>query len=275
VTVADGKKGGDWFKFPSLIARNMAPIAILLSIAGLTGGGLITAFGGHNGGVSGVHRVLDSIVGRFQDITHASTGTTESAGVSTISPQTALAALNRLPVHGMASGENYRRNMFGEAWSDDNDMRWGHNGCRTREDILARDLTDTRIRGCKVMSGVLHDPYTGSTIVFKRGPQTSAEVQIDHVVALGDAWRTGAQQLSPRARQNLANDPLNLLAVDGSTNESKGSGDASQWLPPNRGFRCAYVTRQIQVKTRYHLWVTPAEKSAMTKVLNRCAATKN
>lgn len=168
----------------------------------------------------------------------------------------------------------YDRDLFGQAWSDDNDQRWGHNGCDTRNDVLRRDLTDTVIdpdtHGCVVLSGVLHDPYTGRRIRFTRGVTTSIEVQVDHAVALADAWETGAQRWSAARRQEFANDPLELLAVDGPTNESKGAGDAATWLPPNKSFRCAYVARQIAVKRKWGLWVKPAERDAMTRILRRC-----
>jgi hypothetical protein len=136
---------------------------------------------------------------------------------------------------------------------------------------LNRDLTNVSINDkCQVESGVLHDPYTGKTIDFKRGSGTSGAVQIDHVVALSDAWETGAQQLSSTERQKLANDPLELLAVDGPANENKGDGDAATWLPPNKPFRCEYIARQIAVKQKYRLWVTAAEKTAMVHVLASC-----
>jgi len=120
------------------------------------------------------------------------------------------------------------------------------------------------------LSGVLNDPYTGQTIQFQRGEKTSSKVQIDHVVALSDAWQKGAQQISPEERERLANDPLNLLAVDGPANQAKGDGDAATWLPSNKPFRCQYVARQIAIKRRYRLWVTEAEKSAMSGILEKC-----
>ena len=148
-------------------------------------------------------------------------------------------------------------------------MADGHNGCDTRNDILRRDLTDIVIKpgthGCTVASGVLHDPYTNTFITFTRGVTTSAAVQIDHVVALGDAWQTGAQQLSLAVRTNMANDPLELLAVSGPTNEQKGDADAASWLPPNKAFRCSYVAIQVAVKIRYHLWVTPSRAGSHRK----------
>jgi hypothetical protein len=181
-----------------------------------------------------------------------------------------------LPVKGRAPLTGYSRAQFGPAWTDDVTVPDGHNGCDTRNDILRRDLTTIVIKpgtsGCVVASGVLHDPYTGTIIPFIRGVSTSDAVQIDHVVALGDAWQTGAQQLSLAVRTNMANDPLELLAVSGPINEQKGDADAASWLPPNRAFRCSYVARQVAVKMTYHLWVTPAEHDAMARVLATCPA---
>ena len=105
---------------------------------------------------------------------------------------------------------------------------------------------------------------------FTRGAETSKDVQIDHVVALGDAWQKGAQQLTPKQRQNLANDPLNLIAADGPANQEKSASDAATWLPKNKALRCHYVARQISVKAAYGLWVTQPEKDAMARVLDSC-----
>ncbi|MFC7657082.1 HNH endonuclease family protein [Pseudonocardia benzenivorans] len=121
-----------------------------------------------------------------------------------------------------------------------------------------------------MLTGSLHDPYTGKNISFVRGQGTSEAVQIDHVVALSDAWQKGAQQLDPATRTLLGNDPLNLLAVDGPTNQSKGDGDAATWLPPTKSYRCDYVARQVAVKQKYGLWVTAAERDAIAGVLAGC-----
>ena len=143
-----------------------------------------------------------------------------------------------------------------------------------RNDILRRDLASVQIKvgtnGCVVLTGTLDDPYSAQTIAFVRGAATSDAVQIDHLVALSDAWRLGAQLLTADQRQNLANDPLNLLAVSGPLNQAKGDSDAASWLPPNVAFRCSYVIRQIQVKTRYGLWVESAEYDAMARILTDC-----
>lgn len=184
---------------------------------------------------------------------------------------TVIDILRQIPVRAADSMDGYSRSEFGAPWTDDNDDQFGHNGCDTRDDILARDLENIVREGpCRVISGVLHDPYTGDSIDFRRGRTTSTRVQIDHLVPLADAWRTGAQQLTERERINLANDPRNLLAVDGPANESKGGRDASEWLPPNEAFRCVYVTGQLAVKKSYHLFVTPAERDAMQRTLSNC-----
>ncbi|GAA1958574.1 G5 domain-containing protein [Microbacterium deminutum] len=180
--------------------------------------------------------------------------------------QTALALLATLEIKGRAPKTGYDRDRFGQRWLDVD-----RNGCDTRNDILARDLTDTVESGpCKVVTGTLADPYTGETIAFQRGLDTSALVQIDHVVSLSDAWQKGAQNLTPDQRATFANDPLNLLAVDGHANMQKGDGDAATWLPKNKTFRCGYVARQVSVKATYHLWVTQAEHDAIARVLGDC-----
>lgn len=196
------------------------------------------------------------------------------AVAGSISPERANQAaqiLAGLETKGRAPLTHYDRAEFGKGWQDTD-----HNGCDTRNDILARDLANTVIegggRGCKVLSGALLDPYTGERIDFERGENTSELVQIDHVVALADAWQTGAQELSFDQRREFANDPLNLLAVDGSQNQAKGAADAASWLPPAAGFRCEYVVRQIEVKGKYDLWVKPGERRVMERVLSQCGA---
>ncbi|MDQ0692236.1 DUF1524 domain-containing protein [Arthrobacter sp. W4I7] len=181
----------------------------------------------------------------------------------------AIDLLATLPIKGRAPKTGYDRELFGQAWLDVD-----RNGCDTRNDILKRDLTAityTNSVPCKVQTGTLADPYTGATISFLRGNGTSTAVQIDHVVALSDAWQKGAQQLTAEQRTAFANDPLNLQATDGPTNQKKSDGDAATWLPPNKGFRCEYVARQISVKAAYSLWVTQAEHDAMGNILAGCS----
>lgn len=174
----------------------------------------------------------------------------------------ALAELETVSVKGRASKTGYERSEFGDGWST-------VNGCSTRNIILYRDLEDAVLGdGCVVVSGKLQDPYSGELIVFTK--EKSSMVQIDHVVALSDAWQKGAQQLTIERREQLANDPLELLAVSGLQNQAKGDGDAATWLPKNKAFRCEYVARQIAVKKKYDLWVTDAEKQAIVTVLSSC-----
>ena len=174
--------------------------------------------------------------------------------------------LARLAVKGRAPETGYDRDRFGQQWADVDS-----NGCDTRDDVLARDLVDEVFKAgsdCVVVSGTLADPYTGQTIAFEKGDGSS--VDIDHVVALGNAWQTGAFAWDEARRTAIANDPLNLLAVDYSANRQKGDGDAATWLPDVRGYRCSYVARQVAVKASYGLWVTQAEHDAMARVLDTC-----
>lgn len=181
----------------------------------------------------------------------------------------ARAALDAVPVKGRAPKTGYSRAQFGSAWADVD-----RNGCDQRDDVLKRDLDRETFKpgthDCVVLTGTLTDPYTGKTIVFTRGRGTSDDIQIDHVVSLSNAWQTGAQQLGTETRKRLANDPLNLMAVDGPTNQAKGDGDFATWKPPVRSYWCPYVARQVAVKTRYQLWVTQAEHDAMAQALLVC-----
>ena len=175
-----------------------------------------------------------------------------------------MADLNLLEVKGRAPKTGYSRDQFGKGWAKD------YSGCDTRNRILKRDLINAvENSDCKILSGILKDPYTGKEINFSRKQNASA-IQIDHVVALSDAWQKGAQQLPKEKRIEFANDPLNLLASDGSANQQKGDSDAASWLPPNKDFRCEYISRQITVKKKYSIWVTASEKSAMQNILQNC-----
>ncbi len=189
--------------------------------------------------------------------------TSQPATSRTATPP-AIEALQTLKIKGRAPKTDYTREQFGAGWAT-------LQGCDTRNIILNRDLTKVQLdESCNVTQGTLNDPYTGKVIAFVRGSATSGDVQIDHVVALSDAWQKGAQQLSKDKRIELANDPLELLAVDGPANQQKSDGDAATWLPPNKAFRCQYVTRQIAVKQKYSLWMTQAEHDAVAAVLQSC-----
>ncbi len=182
---------------------------------------------------------------------------------------TAVSVVSILPVKGRAPKTGYARDQFGTAWKDVD-----RNGCDTRNDILNRDLSSiiykVSSKDCVILSGLLIDPYSGESIDFLRGVATSSDVQIDHVVALSNAWQTGAFKLTIERRTAFANDPLNLLAVKGRLNSQKGDGDAATWLPPKKSYRCSYVARQVAVKYKYGLWLTAPEKAAILKLLQPC-----
>ena len=189
--------------------------------------------------------------------------------IAEASEVTASSVLSSLPVKGRAPKTGYTRAQFGQAWADVD-----RNGCDTRNDMLKRDLTEivykVKTRNCVVATGILLDRYSGETINFVRGNVTSMEVQIDHVIALSNAWQTGAFKLTVLQRTALANDPMNLFAVKGRLNLQKSDGDAATWLPPLKSFRCAYIAQQIAVKAKYSLWVTAPEKEAMLRILATC-----
>jgi hypothetical protein len=133
--------------------------------------------------------------------------------------------------------------------------------------VIELDSSGARIPAGKsesYMTGTLHDEYTGTTITLRHGPDTTA-IQADHVVALGDAWKMGACHWPSSERKSFAIDVAELRAVDTHDNEVKSDKDAAQWLPPAN--RTWYVETQINIKAKYDLGVTAAERSAMTRVL--------
>ena len=182
-----------------------------------------------------------------------------------ISIEDSITLLNTLEVKGRAPKTGYSRAQFPH-WSD-----LDRNGCDSRNEILKRDLTQivfkVGTKDCKVLSGVLQDPFSNKVLNFTTAKSL---VDIDHLVALSNAWQTGAAYFDKNIRTQIANDPINLLAVDAKLNRQKGDGDAATWLPPNKSFRCEYVSRQVAVKAKYSLWVTDAEKAAIVRVLSNC-----
>ncbi|PPG94302.1 HNH endonuclease family protein [Rathayibacter rathayi] len=163
----------------------------------------------------------------------------------------------------------YDRDLFGQRWADVD-----RNGCNTRDDILARDLVDVGFkpgtRDCVVLTGVLHDTYTATTIEFERGEQSSQLVQIDHVVPLSWAWQHGANTWTEQQREEFANDPINLQAVDGATNSSKSDSGPGEWMPPAQSYHCEYAARYVLVLTAYQLTVDDVDRSSLTGTLDAC-----
>ena len=211
--------------------------------------------GGGGGGVSDGAGVGGSDGGAESD------GTFDS--VSDGAPL-ATAVLERLEVKGRAPKTGYKREEFYNGWPS-------VEGCSLRQRILKREFGESAVLdGCNVVAGEFDEPYTGEHLVFRTREEISRGVQIDHVVALSDAWQKGAQYMEYSVRNAMATDPLNLLAVDAAANGKKSDGDAATWLPPNKKFRCAYVARQVSVKYKYGLWVTEAERGAIAGVLSGC-----
>lgn len=178
----------------------------------------------------------------------------------------ATTILEKLEIKGRAPKTGYSRDEFYSGWPD-------IEGCSLRQRIIKRELGNHATldsNNCTVIAGEFDEPYTGSHMIFHEKSDFSKGLQIDHVVALSDAWQKGAQYLSTEARYSIATDPLNLLAVESKANQGKSDGDAATWLPPNKAFRCQYVARQISVKYKYALWVTEAEHDAMARILETC-----
>ena len=190
-------------------------------------------------------------------IAEAVTARSENAPLATL-------ILEKLEVKGRAPKTGYTRDEFYGGWPT-------IDGCSLRQRIIKREFGDSAVlEECNVVAGEFDEPYTGEHRVFVSRDEISKGIQIDHVVALSDAWQKGAQYLDREVRYNIATDPLNLLAVDAAANEKKSDGDAATWLPSNKRFRCQYVARQISVKYKYGLWVTEAEKNAMSQILSNC-----
>ncbi len=178
----------------------------------------------------------------------------------------AIDALGELAVRARVSSDGYARSNFSNSG-------WGNKrGCDMRNRILQRDLVDVVLAddGCTVLSGTLEkDMFSGKRIEFERGPDTSGDIHIEHIVAVSDAWQKGAQDLTYNERYAFFNDPLNLIAIDGPTNMEKGDKDAGEWMP-RKAYRCRYVARQIAIKLRYDLWLDEGEHRAMQRKLQRC-----
>lgn len=202
----------------------------------------------------------------FEQDTNAESANEPSPTNTSSETPLAINVLSRLEIKGRAPKTGYSREEFYSGWPD-------IEGCSLRQRIIKRELGDSArldTNNCTVISGEFDEPYTGSHMVFHEKNDFSKGLQIDHIVALSDAWQKGAQYLPSEIRYEIATDPLNLLAVESKANQGKSDGDAATWLPPNKAFRCQYVARQISVKYKYGLWVTESEHSAMTRVLETC-----
>lgn len=197
------------------------------------------------------------------------TTTSNSTAASRLTPLThagrvkAVATIKRLPTKGRGPMTGYSRAQFGAPWSDDaTGVLWAGNQCRTRDDVLRRDMDGVKLRGkCTVIAGHYTDPYTGQVVKFSKSK--AYESPIDHLLPLGFSWQMGAARWPASKRLRLANDPLNLITTTEKINSAKGDSDPASYLPPNKKIRCAYVDRFALVATKYDLPVTPADKVIM------------
>jgi hypothetical protein len=200
-----------------------------------------------------------------------STSTVQPSPSSTVSAAKALRDLHTLEISDAYVPAPYDRDAFGQAWADTD-----RNGCDTRNDVLRRDLTAVVTKlgtnGCVVLSGTLHDPYTGRTIAFDRGPTSSLAVQIDHRFPLSLAWRHGAASWTAAQREAFANDQAtNLVAVDGPANEEKSDSGPADWMPANTGDACTYAASFVTVATKWHLSIATADERALARTLTTCS----
>ncbi|MEV6180725.1 HNH endonuclease family protein [Streptomyces sp. NPDC052015] len=175
--------------------------------------------------------------------------------------------IEELSTKGRGPQTGYDRDKFGYAWMDTADgVPLARNGCDTRNDLIRRDGQNLRFRtgsDCVVIAMTLDDPYTGTTIEWRK--QKAAEVQIDHVVPLSYSWQMGSSRWSENKREQLANDALNLMPVEGRANSAKGDSGPASWLPPDKRIRCAYAVRFAQVAVKYELPVTEPDKRMMLR----------
>jgi Protein of unknown function (DUF1524) len=196
------------------------------------------------------------------------------ADIPTVAPGVdVLSGIAVVPVR--IRGYDYHRDAFGDSWTDDNPAPGGHNGCDTRNDILDRDLVDktyVSIKRCPnaVATGTLHDPYTNDTAPFVRGAQVGASVQIDHIVPLALAWDLGARDWTDDMRARFANDPANLLAVQGQANQDKGDKEPATWMPPNHAFWCQYAVQFTAVLRGYGLSVDAPSATVLRDAAATC-----
>jgi len=182
-------------------------------------------------------------------------------------PTGASEALAELEVSEPGSMSSYSRERF-EHWSRANDFGWDtpQDSCDAREAALIRDGEDVEVgNGCKVTSGSWYDPYTDQTFT------DPSDIDTDHVVALANAWRSGASSWTDEERERYANDPEVLLSVEDNANQSKGDKGPEAWKPPNEAVWCDYAERWISIKAKYDLSVNAEEKTALEDMLGTCA----
>lgn len=205
----------------------------------------------------------------LEDLTGEGSGTTTSFTNGTSEsgdPEEAAEALENLEVEPAGSMEGYSREEFPH-WSGAGEFGWQapDPSCDARDAALARDGEDVEIGSdCEILSGEWTDPYAGEVIT------DSSEIDIDHIVPLANAWRSGADEWDDDLREEFANAPINLLSTDAGENRAKGDRGPEAWRPPDEGAWCDYSVRWISVKSSYELSVNEEERASLEEMLQTC-----
>lgn len=240
----------------------------------LLGLGLFVVFLASTGKIDGISAALGEVAGiaatndpaavdvATKAVTEAKLPTADELRFQ-VSVTAALAQLTQLKTTSGHS-DGFATKKFGPRWVDVD-----RNGCDTRSDILARDLDQLTKDGCTVKTGQLNDPYTGAVLAY-----AGANVSVDRMVSLSDAWQSGAASWDAVHLAEFANDPLNLRAVDAAAAKARAGAAIDVWTPANTGFLCDFVGNQISVKSKYKLSVTVAEAARAAQILNTCASKK-
>lgn len=192
----------------------------------------------------------------------------QDAGARGATPAEKLADLRVRPAGTM---DGYSREKFPH-WSDAREYGWtlpagtpDPGSCDARDAALIRDGREEVVgSGCTVERGRWFDPYTGNTYYVP------SDIDIDHVVPLANAWRSGAASWSTAKKERFANVPLDLLAVEDNANASKGDKGPEAWKPPRAAYHCTYSKKWINIKHYWTLSVTKSEKSALKQMLSTC-----
>ncbi|MEV1018956.1 HNH endonuclease family protein [Streptomyces sp. NPDC050264] len=184
----------------------------------------------------------------------------QAAPPTPVTAATARTYLSELTVKTEGSSDGYSRDKFPH-WITQSGT------CNTREVVLKRDGTNVQTGSdCAATSGSWYSAYDGATWT------ASGDVDIDHVVPLSEAWKSGAGSWTTAQRQSFANDLTRpqLIAVTDNVNQSKGDQDPAEWMPPRAAYACTYLRMYVQVKHYYDLSVDSAEKSAIQSKLSGC-----
>ncbi|GAA4766859.1 HNH endonuclease family protein [Streptomyces sanyensis] len=184
----------------------------------------------------------------------------QAAPPTPVSAATARSYLGQLTVAAEGSGSGYSRDLFPH-WTTQ------YGSCNTREVVLKRDGANVQQNSsCAAVSGSWYSPFDGATWY------AASDVDIDHIVPLAEAWRSGANSWTTSERRSFANDLTRpqLIAVTDNVNQSKGDRDPAEWLPPSTSYRCMYARMWVHTKYYWDLTVDSAEKSALQSVLNGC-----